>query len=329
MSAASRHQGGWDVHAHIVPPGVMAAAERGAFGMVSTPEALRVCGHGVPVHPISNVGLLLDRVQADALDGAIVSIPPPLFRPDLSDAQRRDYVDLANTSLLDACHAQARALRPYAYLPAEDPELAARVASDLDHMWAGVVMGTELGDVTYSSPRFDPLWQTLSERHLPLFIHPGSHPDRRLDSFYLGNLLGNPVETTVAAAHLIFGRVLERYPDLTVILAHGGGCIAALCGRWQRGVETHRPGVPDLTAPPMEVVRRFYVDSILHSPSALAAVVAVVGDDRILVGSDWPFPMGNPSADHGLEQLDPATRHRIRKLNAEAAFGTRLTLCQH
>jgi aminocarboxymuconate-semialdehyde decarboxylase len=249
-----------------------------------------------------------------------------LFRPDLSASQRRDYVDLANASLLEACRAHARALRPYAYLPAEAPELAATIASSLDQAWAGVVMGTELGDITYSSPRFDALWQTLGERQLPLFIHPGSSPDARLDPFYLSNLLGNPIETTIAASHLIFGRVLERYPKLTVVLAHGGGCIAALCGRWQRGVETRRPGIPDLTSPPVEAVRRFYVDSIVHSASALAALAAVVGDDRILVGSDWPFPMGNPSANHGLDHLDSATRHRIRKLNAEAAFGARLKL---
>ena len=120
--------------------------------------------------------------------------------------------------------------------------------------------------------------------------------------------------------------MLERYPKLTVILAHGGGCTAALCGRWQRGVETRRPGIPDLTSPPIDAIRRFYVDSIVHSASALAALAAVIGDDRILVGSDWPFPMGNPSANHGLDHLDPATRHRIRKLNAEAAFGARLKL---
>jgi len=326
MSAGSQHQGGWDVHAHIVPPGVISAAERSAFGMTSTPDTLMICGHGVPVHPISDVARLVDRIHGDALDGAIVSIPPPLFRPDLTAAQRRDYIDLANASLLDVCRRYAGELRPYAHLPAEAPELAADVASTLDRAWAGVVMGTELGDIAYSSSRFDPLWQTLSDRQLPLFIHPGSSPDHRLDPFYLSNLLGNPIETTIAASHLLFGRVLERYPRLTVILAHGGGCIAALCGRWQRGVDTGRPGLPDLACGPTDAVRRFYVDSIVHSASALAAVAAVVGHDRILVGSDWPFPMGNPSADHGLQDLDPAMRHRIRKLNAEAAFGTRLKL---
>jgi aminocarboxymuconate-semialdehyde decarboxylase len=326
MNGISPHQGGWDVHAHIVPPGVIAAADRGAFGMISTPDSLKICGHGVPVHPISNVGKLVERVHADDLDGAIVSIPPPLFRPDLSASQRRDYVDLANASLLEACCAHARTLRPYAHLPAEDPELAADIASTLDQAWAGAVMGTELGEVTYSSPRYDALWQTLTARHLPLFIHPGASPDRRLDPFYLGNLLGNPIETTIAASHLIFGGVLERHPGLTVILAHGGGCVAALCGRWQRGVDTRRPGVPNLASPPIDAIRRFYVDSIVHSASGLAALTAVIGDDRILAGSDWPFPMGNPSANHGLDHLDPATRHRIRKLNAEAAFGGRLKL---
>jgi aminocarboxymuconate-semialdehyde decarboxylase len=324
MTETDPYLGGWDVHAHIVPPGVMTAAERGAFGMVCSPETLTICGHGVPVHPISNVARLADRLHADQLDGAVVSIPLPLFRPDLSSAQRRDYVDLANTSLLEACRAQPHTLRPFAYLPAEDPELAATVASTLDAAWAGVVMGTESGELTYSSPRFEPLWLTLSARQLPLFIHPGSSPEQRLDPFHLANLLGNPIETTIAAAHLVFGGVLERHPRLNVILAHGGGCIAALCGRWQRGLETKRPGLSAMALSPTEAVRRFYVDSIVHSAPMLAALIATVGDDRILVGSDWPFPMGNPSANHGLEHLDPAVKRRIRKLNAEAAFGDRL-----
>jgi len=316
--------GGWDVHAHIVPPAVIAAAERGTFGMTRAPDTLQICGHGVPIHPISDVDRLVERLEADSLDGAIVSIPPPLFRPDLADADRLAYVRMANDGLLEACRGHPRRLRPFAHLPAEAPELAAEIAATLDRSWTGVVMGTELGALVYSSPRFDPLWRVLGDLRLPLFIHPGASPDHRLDAFYLGNLLGNPVETTIAAAHLIFAGVLHRFPALRIILAHGGGALAALCGRWQRGVHTRRPGLPELESPPTEAVRRFYVDSIIHSPAFFRVVAAVVGDDRILLGSDWPFPMGSASAADNLGHLDSAGRHRIRKLNAEAAFGARL-----
>ena len=325
MDHAHPHSnGGWDVHMHIVPPAIVAAAEAGRYGMQLAPATLKICGHGVPLHPISDVSKLVDRMHADRLDGAIVSAPPPLYRPDLGAAERRDYANLVNDSLLSSCQAASGRLRTFAYLPVEDPDLAVEIAAGLDRQWAGAVMGTECGALSYASPRLDPLWATLSERALPLFIHPGSTPDARLDPFYMTNLVGNPFETTIAAANLIFAGVLHRFPKLKVILAHGGGCVAALCGRWQRGTVTQRAGLTDVPLAPLEAVRRFYVDSLVHSAPFLEAVIKLVGEDKMLLGSDWPFPMGAPNADHDLGSLDPALRLRIRKTNAETVFGVRL-----
>ncbi len=315
--------GGWDVHTHIVPAAVVEAGERGAFGMRRSSGTLTICAHGVPLHPLSDVNKLADRVKSDDLDGAIVSVPPPLFRPDLNAKDCRDYAQLVNEGLYEAC-CHDPTLRPLAYLPVEAPEAAASLAGELDARWAGVVMGTDTGDISYASAELDQLWQILSEKKLPLFIHPGSTPDKRLDPYYLTNLLGNPVETTIAASNLIFAGVMHRFPNLNVILAHGGGCVAALCGRWQRGATTNRPGIPKLTLEPTDAVRSFYVDSIVHSPVFLDAVIKIIGDDRILLGSDWPFPLGTPNADHDLGHLDEPLRRRIRKSNAEQAFGNRL-----
>lgn len=315
--------GGWDVHTHIVPPAVIAAGQRGLYGMRAEPKTLHICAHGVPLHPLSDVSKLVDRVTKDGLDGAIVSVPPPLFRPDLSSADRLGYANLVNEGLLSAC-ARHSELRPFAYIPAEEPELAAEIAKRLDGNWAGVVAGTELGAHSYASPRYDVLWQTLSDAKLPMFIHPGSSPDARLDAFYLSNLLGNPVETTIAAANLVFAGVMHRFPGLKIILAHGGGCVAALCGRWQQGAITNRPGIPTLQLQPRDVVRAFYVDSLVHSPAYLATIIEIIGEDRVLLGSDWPFPMGAASAEHDLAHLDPALKCKIRKTNAEQVFGARL-----
>jgi aminocarboxymuconate-semialdehyde decarboxylase len=316
--------GGWDVHTHIIPPAVIAAGEKRLFGMHAEAKTLHICAHGVPMHPLSKVDALVERIKSDGLDGAIVSVPPPLFRPDLGSNDRTSYTRLVNDSLLAACRSHEPSLRPFAYLPIEDPELAADVASRLDTNWAGAVAGTDLGLLSYASERYDALWQTLSDAKLPLFIHPGSSPDTRLDPFYLSNLLGNPVETTIAAANLIFAGVMHRFPGLKVILAHGGGCVAALCGRWQQGSATNRPDIPKLALQPFEAVRRFYVDSLVHSPSYLQAVIDTIGPDRILLGSDWPFPMGASSAEHDLAGLDVNLKRRIRKTNAEHVFGSRL-----
>jgi aminocarboxymuconate-semialdehyde decarboxylase len=318
--------GGWDIHTHVVPPAVVAAGARGAFGMRAATDTLTICAHGVALHPLSEVNELVERVKSDHLDGAVVSVPPPLFRPDLGHTECRDYARLVNDGLYAACRDHAGVLRPLAYLPVEAPEVAAGIAETLDGRWAGAVMGTEGNDISYASENLDPLWRILSDRKLPLFIHPGSTPDKRLEHFYLTNLLGNPVETTIAASNLIFAGVMHRYPALKVILAHGGGCVAALCGRWQRGAATKRPGIPALSLEPIEAVRRFYVDSLVHSPVFLETVIKTIGESRILLGSDWPFPMGAPNAEYDLGHLDERLRHRIRKTNAEEAFGDRLKL---
>jgi aminocarboxymuconate-semialdehyde decarboxylase len=316
--------GGWDVHTHVVPPAVVTAAERGMFGMRASPSTLTICAHGVPLHPLSEVNGLVDRIKKDDLDGAIVSVPPPLFRPDLDANACCDYARLVNDGLYEACHRHGSVLRPLAYLPVEAPEFAVSIAGSLDVRWAGVVMGTETGIVSYASSELDPLWQVLSDKKLPLFIHPGSTPDKRLDPFYLTNLLGNPVETTIAASNLVFAGVMSRFPDLNVILAHGGGCVAALCGRWQHAMGAGRPGIPKLALEPRDAVRRFYVDSLVHSPAFLDYVIKTIGHDRILLGSDWPFPMGTPNAEHDIGHLDEAMRRCIRRTNAEMAFGNRL-----
>src|SRR6185369_5931472 len=231
---------------------------------------------------------------------------------------------LVNDGIYEACRGHDGVLRPLAYLPVEAPEVAAEIAASLDGRWAGVVMGTQTNEVSYASERLDPLWRVLSERKLALFIHPGSTPDKRLDAFDLTNLLGNPVETTIAASHLIFAGVMQRFRGLNIILAHGGGCVAALCGRWQRGAITRREGIPDMPLKPLEAVRKFYVDSVVHSPMFLETVIKTIGESRVLLGSDWPFPMGAPSAEHDLGHLDEKLRLRIRKINAEEAFGVRL-----
>src|SRR5262245_27161217 len=163
--------GGWDVHVHLVPPAVVAAGEQGRYGMRRDAGTLHICAHGVPLHPLSDVGALIDRIGSDGLDGAVVSVPPPLFRPDLTDGDRLSYAGMVNHGLLAACAPPGAKRRPVADLPIEAPELAARIAAGLDHRWAGVIAGTDLGSLSYASERYDSLWQVLAESGLPLFIH--------------------------------------------------------------------------------------------------------------------------------------------------------------
>jgi aminocarboxymuconate-semialdehyde decarboxylase len=263
---------------------------------------------------------LLERFDNDSLDGGIVFIPPPLFRTDLNGNDQRAYAEALNDALLDACSLASSRLRPLAYLPLEEPRVARELALAVGPEWAGVMAGTDLRGRSYADPGFDPLWQHLESCGLPLFIHPSASSDPRLENFYLGNLIGNPFETTTACAHLVLGGVLQRFPGLKVVLAHAGGCIAALAGRLQRGKDTDRPGLPSGLEDPLDLVRRLYVDSIAHSDALLRLVIEVMGEERVLLGSDWPFPMGTPDAGYGLERLGPELGRRFRSDNPVGVF---------
>ncbi len=188
--------------------------------------------------------------------------------------------------------------------------VVARREADAGERWFSAP-APAFGQLTYSDPALEPLWQVLDGCGAFLFLHPGECCDGRLSDYYLGNLLGNPYETTVAAAHLVFGGVIERYPGLTFGLAHGGGATALLAGRWQRGFDTSRPGISLSGSPPVDLIRRIYVDSIVHGAAGLELVASVFGDDHILFGSDWPFPMGITAPGEMLADIDPDLRKQI------------------
>jgi aminocarboxymuconate-semialdehyde decarboxylase len=308
---------------HLVPPGVVAAAAAGRFGMAVDGTTLRVGAAHVPVGRITDVAALLSRLDDDGLEGSFVAVPPPLFRADGSEDDRRAWADLLNAALAEVVASAPDRLRGLAFVPAEDPALATRLVQELDGAWAGVTLGTELGERRFHEPAFDGLWEALTTRDLPVLLHPGSPQDRRLDDFYLSNLLGYPLETTIAAAHLVLGGVLERHPALKVILSHGGGAVAALVGRWSRGMATQRPGVPQLPADPLTYVRRFFVDTVTHSPAYLEFLITALGIDQILLGSDWPFPMGTASAAEGLGAMSESERTAVTVTNVVRVFGDR------
>lgn len=282
--------GGWDFHAHHIPANVVQAAKDGRFGLSVSDKKLIAPSYAVPVSPIGRIADLDSFVQSNGLEGAFVSPPPPLFLTALASGERNTWTRLVNEGLQEAC--QSSNLHPLAMLPMEDPEVAAGIAGRLDPTLSGVSISTDLAGRSFADDEYQPVWESLEASGVFVFLHPGACPDPRLDSFYLNNLLGNPYETALAVGQLLFGAVLERYTDLRFVLAHGGGATAIVVGRWQRAFELHRPGVPDLKSSPKDAIRSLFVDSIVHSTASLDHVAEVFGRDRIVYGSDWPFPLG-------------------------------------
>lgn len=284
----------------------------------------RIDGHVVGPEQLYDPGALRAHLRANGLQRAVVSIPPPFFRQGLSTSRCRQWIEAVNEGLL-AATAEHPVLLPLVYLPLDQPELAHAeyVRRRGQARWAGCAGAAGGGSVPLDDPAFEALWTELDSDGALLMLHPGTSPDQRLRRHYLVNLLGNPVETAIAAAQLVFGAVPHRWRRVRFLLAHCGGAMPGLVGRWQRGHDTARPGVGRLEPPPAAVVRRFWVDSLAHDPATVDLAFRVLGDDRIVLGSDWPFPMGVEDVGSTVAHLDEPARVRVATTNAAALLGNR------
>ena len=216
-----------------------------------------------------------------------------------------------------------------AALPMHEPDLALRELERVAKIPGirGVYMATAILERELSDEAFFPVYEALEGLAMPMYLHPvfviGAD---RLRQFYLANLLGNPFETAIAGAHLIFGGVLDRFPGLEVVLPHAGGALPWLAGRLTRGWEK-RPEVPKTKHAPVEYLRRFWYDTIGYSDTVLDYLVRHIGADRIVMGSDYCFPiayerpvqnvLANPFlADDAKQAIVCGNARRLLKLGA-------------
>lgn len=284
-----------DVHAHLAPIDSSKLAGMKGVEWSEATSRLVLDGHVVAAKDLFFPERLVEWMDQNHIKKALVSIPPPLYRQQLSADDARAWVGYLNQALLAITQRHGERLEALFYLPLEHPDLIESLA---DEYCRGPYAGVALAagghpDIVYSKEIYHPLWAVLDSRKSFVFIHPGTCSDPRLASFYLENLVGNPYETGVAASHLLMAGVPAAYPGIRFCLAHAGGVFPCLCGRLERGFLTRRPGIDvERLEAPLQAARRFYADGIAHSDAALTLAKQVFGEDHVLFGSDWPFPMG-------------------------------------
>ncbi|RQS57861.1 amidohydrolase family protein [Burkholderia sp. Bp8984] len=182
----------------------------------------------------------------------------------------------------------------------------------------GVYMGTNIDNRDLDDPLFAPVFARIAQLNLPVFLHPQQTVGgARLGDFYLSNLLGNPFDTAIAAAHLILGGVLDRHPDLHFTLPHAGGALPIVAGRLDAGW-TVRPETRRLAQKPSSYLRRFSYDTVSHSGPVLDFLIANVGVDRLVLGSDYCFDMGYEQPVRFLDRLDLSADQRALILGGNA-----------
>jgi aminocarboxymuconate-semialdehyde decarboxylase len=207
------------------------------------------------------------------------------------------------------------------HVAASVAELERAMALGLKGMRIGTnIAGTELGD-----RRFDPFWARAEDLGALIFLHPqGFTEPKRLDNYYLGNAVGNPLETTLALAQMIFGGVFERYPRLKLIAAHGGGYFPFYVGRFEQAWRTRPECRVNLSRAPGEVLKQIWFDTVLFRSDQVAFLVNLVGQERVVMGTDSPYDMGenDPVAlIRGTAGLDDAAQAAILGGNAASLLG--------
>ncbi|HLC27047.1 MAG TPA: amidohydrolase family protein [bacterium] len=203
-----------------------------------------------------------------------------------------------------------------------------RAAQELEHALGlglkGAIIGTHAAGKSLDDADLETFWAAAAATRAPILIHPfGIAHGTRLDRYHMKNLVGNPADTTVSAGQIIFAGICDRYPDLKVLLVHGGGFFPYQAGRWDRGFQVRKEAQISLRRPPSDALRWFYYDTVTHSSQALRFLANIAGADRIALGTDYPYDMGDPDpirTIHGAN-LSNAEQVQIKERTALSFLG--------
>ncbi len=269
--------------------------------------------------------LRIRTMDAAGIDVSIVSLTcPNVFwgSEETSCAAARD----SNESMAAAQRAYPGRIRWLASLPWEYPDRAIEeLARSCDAGASGVMVIANIAGRSLTEAAFAPIWAEIDRRALPVLVHPGEPPGADvmdMGSYDLSWSVGFMFDTTLALTRMIFDGFLDRYADLTLIAAHGGGALPYLVGRFEKGDEVELPQRRRMTASPTEYLRRIYYDCITYDLGALRYLISVVGAERVLFGTDWPHQVHDITGSLAHTGMLPPDQHdAIRGTNAERLFG--------
>jgi aminocarboxymuconate-semialdehyde decarboxylase len=319
-----------DIHTHVLTEETMGLIRKEAPKVAPRMTAIDANSFvleiaGTPYRPFPRGGFDIEHRFADMdaaeVDVQVLSATPQSYLYDHEASLALACATIQNDQIAKLVATHPDRFLGIATLPMQAPELAAaelrRAVRTLK--LRGAMIGSNVMGRNLDHPDLEPLWAAASELDTMLLVHPVNvGAADRLRSYYLNNLIGNPLDTTIAAACLVFGGVMERHPKLKVCLVHGGGFVPYQAGRWAHGWHVRPEPKVNIKQSPEPWIDRFYYDTILHSQKNLEFLIGSAGPKRVLLGSDYPYDMGTGECVRQVRALSIPEADKATVLGAEA-----------
>lgn len=320
-----------DTHAHFVPGALLEElkSSRRLFPSIATASEgagvkLAFAG-GAPTRPVSPKLVDLDQrrdwLAAQKIDCQLAGGWLDIFGYELPPVEGADWCRFVNSHMLKAA-ASLPALRPLACVPLQSGTLAADVLEEaLGQGFKGIMIGTQPKGMggTLDDPDLTPFWEAASAKQAAIFVHPMFVcGDDRLGAYDMVNAIGRLADTSVALTRLLYSGHLQKYPGAKLVISHGGGALPYALGRLQRNNAIH----PNQYANAADAFHRLYFDTVLFDPRALRFLCDLAGADKVVLGSDHPFPIGdgNPTKIVAEAPLSDTERRQILGETAKRIF---------
>jgi aminocarboxymuconate-semialdehyde decarboxylase len=303
-----------DVHAHVTPRCFSDAVLGGAdwHGMTSADGELH--------NPMNRwtLGQRIEAMDADGIDVQLTSPTDVFYQYHRESAATEMIARSVNEEVAEMVRARPDRIAGLGTVPMQDPDRAvaelSRIVGDLG--MRGVMIDDHVNGHTYDEPQFDQFWAAAADLGALIFVHQyaPTSVEARIDRYFFFNSVGNLVDRTLTFGALVYGGVMDRYPDLKVCLGHAGGYTVFALDRMDQGWRAF-PSMRGATlGPPSSYARRFTYDAVTYEPRTLRYLVDVVGADRVVLGTDWPAPMRVIEPVRRLSEIGVLAPHEVESI---------------
>jgi aminocarboxymuconate-semialdehyde decarboxylase len=294
-----------DVHTHILPKEIPSWKEKFGYGGFIKLEHYKPCcarmqtDDGKFFREIEDnawsAEKRIEECDRNAVGIQVLSTVPVMFSYWTKPHDCLAISEFLNDGIVEIVNKYPKRFIGLGTVPLQDPKLAVKELERCKEIGlVGVQIGTNVNQLNLGEPRFFEFFEACEDFGMAVFVHPWEMMgEREMQKYWLPWLVGMPAETSRAICSLIFSGVLERLPNLRICFAHGGGSFPYTLGRIEHGFEVR----PDLVAVdnernPREYLGKFWLDSLVHDPAMLEYLVKLVGAEKIALGTDYPFPLG-------------------------------------